>query len=1164
MLGYLNRASHERSVMGLLIRHIALSSSADIRICISLAFVSFMLSSQTLAQSHIHKGYVSGTWVKHNSPYFIEGEIKIPFGKQLTIEPGVRVLFAGHYGLIVNGILEAKGVEGDSIHFTPQDTSVGWRGIRFIEAEDTSTLEYCVLKGRKTTPDELNELKESKKGVLRIPGKEGFNKRVDAFDLFGGGIAVDKSRPVISHCLISNNVAAFRGGGVVITNHSNAKILHCTISNNVAHDFGGGICCEDGSHPMIYKCRVEANVGGLGGGIYIGDYSNAAIEECTIENNVAEKRGGGIGFYTSAKPTVTRSTVSRNSAPLGGGIYVDEFYNAYREQYDKIDIRLVHVRVEHNTADYGGGIWLRDFQGELSGVTVCYNTAMIGGGIHIEHNPAYLRFSSDTLCSIYLNFAQIMGNDLFRLGGDNPMPSSIPIDTFTVQYYSALNAEPVEKFPLTIKNFKLTQANADMYVSPHGNDNNTGLSSEKPLRSLRVALLKIMADSGSPRTVYMDNGEYIFTETNDALMLAKHKHVRVKGAGLTQVILGTDRITVVTPWWITTWALIIYASTLLSVMVIIWNVRSRQMRIRSELEKKEFESQKLHEVDELKSRFFANISHEFRTPLTLILGPISKWKEQSHSEERSDEESEQPVKEQILLPRLARDQNDKSRQELHHDMSMAERNAHRLLRLINQLLDLSKLEAGAMKLRASPINIVPLVKGITYSFETSAGMRGVALNVDVDKEEIEVYCDKDMVEKILSNLLSNAFKFTAEGGSVTVTLTPVPSPAGRGVSGGRGEGVVEIKVSDTGIGIPPEQLDKVFDRFYQVDASQTREHEGSGIGLALVKELVDLYHGTIVVQSEVGRGTTFTVELPLGREHLKDEEIVEEERHPGLGSLRIPLERDEAISQMDQIASSQESTPRNDNVPIILIVEDNADVRAYIRGYLVPAYHVTEARDGEEGIRKAQETIPDLIISDVMMPKKDGYQVCKTLKLDEKTSHIPIILLTAKAASENRIEGLEIGADDYLIKPFEPKELLARIKNLIDLRRKLRERFSISVPLKPGEIAVSSIDDVFLKKVAEVVERRMGDENFSVDELGQEVGMSRSQLHRKLTALTNHSPSDFIRHMRLHRAMALLQGNAGTVAEVAYTVGYGDPSHFSRRFHEVFGVPPGEVRKGPK
>jgi DNA-binding response OmpR family regulator len=224
-------------------------------------------------------------------------------------------------------------------------------------------------------------------------------------------------------------------------------------------------------------------------------------------------------------------------------------------------------------------------------------------------------------------------------------------------------------------------------------------------------------------------------------------------------------------------------------------------------------------------------------------------------------------------------------------------------------------------------------------------------------------------------------------------------------------------------------------------------------------------------------------------------------------------------------------------------------------------YQVTEARDGAEGIEKAQETIPDLIISDVMMPKKDGYEVCRTLKLDEKTSHIPIILLTAKAASENKIEGLETGADDYLIKPFEPKELLARVKNLIDLRRKLRERFRASVPLRPGEIAVTSMDDAFLKRVMAAVEQHLGDESFHIVELSALVGMSRRQLHRKLAALTNQGPGEFIRYIRLHRAMDLLQKDAGTVSEVAYRVGFSDPSYFSKCFHQQFGKAPTDVRK---
>ena len=234
-------------------------------------------------------------------------------------------------------------------------------------------------------------------------------------------------------------------------------------------------------------------------------------------------------------------------------------------------------------------------------------------------------------------------------------------------------------------------------------------------------------------------------------------------------------------------------------------------------------------------------------------------------------------------------------------------------------------------------------------------------------------------------------------------------------------------------------------------------------------------------------------------------------------------------------------------------MEDNVDVRAYVRRYLVPTYQVLEARDGKEGVEKAREMIPDLVISDVMMPKMDGYELCKTLKLDEKTSHVPIILLTAKAGQENKIEGLETGADDYLTKPFDAKELLVRVKNLIELRRKLRERFKASVPLKPGEIAVTSMDDVFLNKVMAAVEQHMGDEDFHIEELGAVVGMSRVQLHRKLTALTNQGPGEFIRYIRLHRALELLQKDAGTISEIAYKVGFSDPSYFSKCFHKQFG-----------
>jgi signal transduction histidine kinase/DNA-binding response OmpR family regulator/ligand-binding sensor domain-containing protein len=589
------------------------------------------------------------------------------------------------------------------------------------------------------------------------------------------------------------------------------------------------------------------------------------------------------------------------------------------------------------------------------------------------------------------------------------------------------------------------------------------------------------------------------------------------------------------PWWRTTWAYATYVLLFLGLVNAGYRIRLRQVHLQQEMEMEHFQREHLAELDRLKSRFFANISHEFRTPLTLILGPLEKLRFRF-----PDEES------QIAL-------------------GMMKRNAHQLLRLVNQLLDLSKLEAGGMKLQACRANIVPVVNGVAYSFESSAGMRKIHLRVSTEQDEIQVFFDRDKLEKILTNLLSNAFKFTPDGGNVVVTLTPSPSlQMGKGDRGGDGSsgiggGFLEISVSDSGIGISEDKLPHIFDRFYQVDDSTTREQGGTGIGLALVKELVELHHGTIRVTSQPGVGTEFTVSLPLGREHLKSDEIVE-----GTGKEEMVMSLSEAVREGTVSAQELRAPPDHDTRKcLVLIVEDNADVRQYIKDNLPASYSVLEAKDGVEGIEKAKQTIPDLIVSDVMMPKKDGYELCRALKNDEKTSHIPIILLTAKAASENKIEGLETGADDYLIKPFEPKELLARVKNLIDMRRKLRERFNASVPLKPGEVAVTSIDDAFLTRVMRAVEQHMGDDHFHIGRLGADVGMSRAQLHRKLVALTNQSPGEFIRYIRLHRGMQLLQKDAGTVSEIAYTVGFSDPSYFSKCFHKQFGKAPTDVKKTP-
>ena len=417
-----------------------------------------------------------------------------------------------------------------------------------------------------------------------------------------------------------------------------------------------------------------------------------------------------------------------------------------------------------------------------------------------------------------------------------------------------------------------------------------------------------------------------------------------------------------------------------------------------------------------------------------------------------------------------------------------------------------------------------------------------------------LYFDADKLEKILTNLLSNAFKFTPKGGKITVSASLLKAENKTLLTNARRANqsskvsILEIKVQDSGAGISNDQLNKIFDRFYQTDTSHTREHEGSGIGLALVRELVDLHGGEVVAETQPGEGACFTVRLPLSVADFEELEIVEHTVERDEQSI-TPL--NDAEYQVDNLSESV-----TEGAPLILIVEDNADIRHFIRESLYPDYRVMEAADGAAGYRLAVETIPDLILSDLMMPKMDGVELCRKLKQENKTDHIPIIMLTAKASGESKIEGLETGADDYIVKPFEAAELLARIKNLIESRKKLRERFSREITLQPASIAITSMDEKLLQHVMQIMEEHMADSDFGVEAFCREAGMSRTQLHRKLKALTDQSTGDFIRIMRLKRAAELLTNHAGSIAEVAFMVGFNDPSYFTKCFQKQFGRTP--------
>lgn len=541
--------------------------------------------------------------------------------------------------------------------------------------------------------------------------------------------------------------------------------------------------------------------------------------------------------------------------------------------------------------------------------------------------------------------------------------------------------------------------------------------------------------------------------------------------------------------------------------------QSEQQLLQEQLKIERMEAEKLQELDELKSRFFANIAHEFKTPLTLISGPVDNLLVETRDKFSKD---------QLLL---------------------VKRNSARLLSLINQLLDLSKLESGVIGLHLQKDDIITFLKGLTFSFQSLADEKDITLECHTSLGHVQMDFDRDKMEKIMFNLLSNAFKFTPALGKVQVSIERVPH---------NGAEAMKVMVRDSGIGIPEEQLPFIFNRFYQADNTQIRNSEGSGIGLALTKELIELHNGHIHAESTSGKGTVFSLLLPLQddpavhRAHATDE-------LPGVQKgIELLSDSHETSDAVSDVIEKQE---------IVLVIEDNREVRDFVINSLRSTYQVIAASSGDEGIGMAIAQIPDLIISDVMMPGKNGYETCRLLKEDERTSHIPVILLTAKAGIENKIEGLETGADDFIPKPFNTRELLTRIKNLITTRKKLREKF-LNTVLEDEKPVKATIEDAFLKKLREAIESNLDNAEFSIEDLSREVGMSRTQVHRKLKALTNQSASQFMRTIRLQHGKTLLQEGNLNVSEVAYRVGFSSPTYFSTCYASQFGYAPSEEKVG--
>ena len=527
------------------------------------------------------------------------------------------------------------------------------------------------------------------------------------------------------------------------------------------------------------------------------------------------------------------------------------------------------------------------------------------------------------------------------------------------------------------------------------------------------------------------------------------------------------------------------------------------------------QTQHMIELDKMKSKFFANISHEFRTPLSLILGPINQAQENIPASEPLEDTDEVPIKAKYL--------------------KVVKRNALRLQDLVDQLLDLSKLDSGKMTLKVSEGKIISFIRAIVFSFESLAERKHINFNTSFPPEINNAFFDQDSLEKILVNLLSNAFKFTPEHGTIKIHVE-------------KSERDIKIQVSDSGKGVTANEVSQIFNRFYQ---SEGTEEKGTGIGLALVKELVELYNGQISVDSILGEETTFKLSLPYKRSDFKEDQLISIQE---MTSPSTPL--DVLLGSIDE----NESNQHVEEQPLILIAEDNQDLRNYIHESLKKDYNIITTKDGREALDMAVEKIPDLVISDVMMPKMDGFELCQALKTNDKTSHIPLILLTAKAGKTHKIEGLVYGADDYLTKPFDLRELKARIENLIQQRQTLREKYHSELRIKPSGVNLNSVDERFIKQVMEEIEKNIANEYYTVEDLATAVNFSRSQLNRKIKALTNKTSNHLIKDFRMARAKEMLEQNAASVSEIAYLVGYSNLSYFTKSFKKAFGILPSELK----
>lgn len=935
----------------------------------------------------------------------------------------------------------------------------------------------------------------SKESELILRNNMVRNNHILKVQGWGGGMGILRGKILLEHNVIMNNDINAEwlsvGGGIFFQNVLDASAeREVVIRNNV---ISGNV-------------TVSQDDLGIGGGLAVGFTHGEGLMKIH-HNLICNNRSNGIGggFYSfDARGLLSENLIFNNSAGMYGNSIATEMDHGLRMDYNHIwegDIWIATHRSNHKlklAEAYGKKFVTHDWNGE-EGYSELFSIDPSTGGLYIGDPNGFISFRPLT---VPLNtFAPPAILFDFRHKFDALAPA-------TKNRIILLNKEEYPKFKFAVLEFAHTSL---LHYT----------SREYQFRYFMKGMDRDTSVTGMDMTaeyLNMKPGRYHFWVN----------HSDSEGTWSSNAI--EMDIFIRTPWYRSAIAFTAYALFLVLLLSAYIRFRTRRLRrdkiflereVASQTRELKEKNEQLVEMERLRTRFFTDVSHEIRTPLSLIAGPLEQLAKQNYPDPR-----------------------------IQYWLSLVKRNSQKLLGMVNQLLDISRLDAGHMKLILERSDVIMHIKMVAFEFQSLAESKEIGYVIDVPDRALEVYYDRDKVEKVLTNLLSNAFRFTPSSGIVTCRV--------KILSGSQDKGPVQLRVivADTGPGVPVMDRERIFERFFRGKAESNEVHGGTGIGLALTRELVQIMHGNVLLKSLEGQGSVFIVNFLLGKEHLQDDEyIIKEGGSPSQDPIRIEGE----VETRDAFGAFSSNGGTR-----ILLVEDNGELRAFMVESLSADFQVLEAEDAKKGLELIQSEIPDLIISDVMMPGMDGMELCKRVKNDELSSHIPVILLTAKATSFDKMVGFDKGADDYIVKPFRNDELRVRIRNLLEQRERLKRKYSGMVGMDWNEINVSTRDEIFLKKVIGIISDHLLDPGFNVGRLQEKISISREHLYRKLMAICGQSPSSLIRKLRLKTAASLLEEGKSSVTEISMHVGFSNPSHFARSFKQEYGVSPHKYMQDPE